>query len=311
GDNERLYSQLRQIVDSPIYVVDPLIEAIADTLPTELGGGSDNKTHTSAGDGAFMQFRNNELLGLRDAINEGIKNAVGATENYNQNYAWALAQGMLESAERTATGAALGVAGLIPIAQAIAEGNNADLYVAIRQYTDAPLWTVDPVIEGLAQALPESLGGGSDGDFTTQAPEDGALMTFRNQRLWTATRDTRRTIAGVLDVELDAQDNPVPAPEVNISTLAAKVDPPTFRSQPNKFTPGSQTSESQTTKPKPVTRIGSRLQQAAERADESVKSAVSKLTKSITSKKKVADNDSAGDGQKKKGFSKKPKTSDD
>ncbi|MEV0668701.1 hypothetical protein [Mycobacterium sp. NPDC050441] len=77
GDNERLFSQIRQIVDSPVYVADPLIEAIAITLPDEFGGGSDHVTNTSAGDGTFMQFRNNELLGLRDDINAQFAAALG------------------------------------------------------------------------------------------------------------------------------------------------------------------------------------------------------------------------------------------
>lgn len=210
GGNDRLYSQIRQIVDAPLYVADPLIEAVADTLPPALGGGSNDDPSTSAGDGDFMQFRNEQLLGLRDAVNAQVAEVLGVDPAVlNDNYAAALAAGLIESAQRSLTGAINAPFGIVPIAQAMVTGDSGALYLAIRQYIDAPLWAADPAIEGLAQALPPSLGGGSDGNFTTDDPKvDGALMHFRNQTLWGATRDTRRAVADVLDVKLDPQDNP-------------------------------------------------------------------------------------------------------
>ncbi|MDV3125635.1 hypothetical protein M1247_11980 [Mycobacterium sp. 21AC1] len=205
GDNARLYSQIRQMVDSPVYVADPLIEAVANALPPSLGGGSDHEPTTSAGDGAFMQFRNRELLGVRDGVNAVVATMLGVSPTVlNENFAAELAHGVLESALRIVEGVVLAPVGLIPVAQAIVTNDRPALYTAIRQYTDAPLWAVDPAIEGLAKALPGSLGGGTDSDPTTQAPEDGALMTFRNKTLWGATRDTRVRIAGVLGVEVNS-----------------------------------------------------------------------------------------------------------
>ncbi|CQD09384.1 hypothetical protein BN970_01828 [Mycolicibacterium conceptionense] len=206
GDNERLFSQIRQIVDSPVYVADPIIEAIAITLPEQFGGGSDHVTNTSAGDGAFMQFRNNELLGLRDAINAQFASALGVDKPWpNENYTGILAQGLLESATRTVEGTALGAVGLLGVAQAVASGDNLAVYQAVKEYIDAPMWAADPAIEGLAQALPESLGGGTNGDPTT--PDgDGAIMQFRNNQLIGARDQVRLAAANVLGVR-DKVDN--------------------------------------------------------------------------------------------------------
>ncbi|MGV0740771.1 hypothetical protein [Mycolicibacterium sp. XJ870] len=290
GDNERLFSQIRQIVDSPLYVVDPLIEAIAITLPEEFGGGSDHVTNTSAGDGAFMQFRNNELLALRDGINAQFAAALGVETPWpNDNYAAMLAEGLQESAVRSLNGAVLGTVGLVAVAQAVAEGDNVALYNAVRSYTDAPLWTVDPTIEGLAQALPESLGGGSDGDFRTQEDEDGALMRFRNERLWTATRDTRVAIAGFLDVDVNSNGDVVEESELSEgATLRAGADVSDKRDVTN-FKP--HVTNLNTSINKSLDDAKDRAEQRREKAKANVNRAVARvqtaaknLTKKVTSK---------------------------
>ncbi|MFV8054139.1 hypothetical protein [Mycobacterium sp. 48b] len=200
GDNERLFSQIRQIVDSPVYVADPLIEAIAITLPDEFGGGSDHVTNTTAGDGAFMQFRNNELLGLRDAINAQFAAALDVDTPWpNENYTAALAQGLQESAVRSVNGVVLGAVGLVSVAQAMASGDNLAVYKAVKEYIDAPLWAADPAIEGLAEALPAGLGGGTNHD-PTDPTGDGALMQFRNNQLIGARDSVRIAAANVLGV---------------------------------------------------------------------------------------------------------------
>jgi hypothetical protein len=200
GDNARLYSQIRQIVDSPVYVADPVIEAIAITLPEGFGGGSDHVTNTSAGDGAFMQFRNNELLGFRDAVNAQVAGALGVSPTVlNDNYAAELAGGVQESAVRSVNGVVLGAVGLVAVAQAVASGDNLEVYKAVKEYIDAPMWAADPAIEGLAEALPVSLGGGTNHD-PTDPTGDGALMQFRNTQLIGARDSVRVAAAKVLGV---------------------------------------------------------------------------------------------------------------
>lgn len=200
GDNERLFSQIRQIVDSPVYVADPLIEAIAITLPDEFGGGSDHVTNTTDGDGAFMQFRNNELLGLRDAVNAQFAQVLDVDKPWpNENYTAALAAGLQESALRGVNGVVLGTVGLVAVAQAMASGDNLAVYKAVKEYIDAPMWVADPAIEGLAEALPASLGGGTNHD-PTDPTGDGALMQFRNKQLIGARDSVRIAAANVLGV---------------------------------------------------------------------------------------------------------------
>ena len=63
------------------------------------------------------------------------------------------------------------------MAQAIADQDNGDLYLAIRQYIDAPLWTIDPTIDALSDVLPAPIGGSDDNHNanTTDLASCGAL----------------------------------------------------------------------------------------------------------------------------------------
>lgn len=226
GDNERLFSQIRQIVDSPVYVADPLIEAIAITLPAEFGGGSDHVTNTSAGDGTFMQFRNNELLGLRDDINAQFAQVLDVDTPWpNDNYTAALAQGLQESAVRSVNGAVLGAVGLVSVAQAVAFGDNLAVYKAVKEYIDAPMWVADPAIEGLAEALPAGLGGGTNHD-PTDPTGDGTLMQFRNNQLIGARDSVRIAAANVLGVrdKVDSTGNVIASNSLNRSQLLSATD---------------------------------------------------------------------------------------
>ncbi|BBX34495.1 hypothetical protein MMAG44476_28479 [Mycolicibacterium mageritense DSM 44476 = CIP 104973] len=289
GDNARLYTAIRSVIDSPVYVADPFIEAVANTVPTSLGGGSDHETTTTAGDGAIMQIRNVQLLGLRDSLDGLFADALGVPASTDANYAFDLSNGVAESVERTAQGAVLAPIGLVAVAQAMASGDSAALYTAIRQYIDAPLWAADPAIDGLATALPASLGGGTDHDPTTQAPQDGALMTFRNETLWGATHNTRVAVANVLGVDLDAQDNPEPSTTLSVERTVAADDEATKDSD-----------KPDVTNLKPhFTTLNAQVKQAGDRAEKrankvkanvnealtGVREAVENVTKKLTPKK--------------------------
>ncbi|WKG04420.1 hypothetical protein [Mycolicibacterium sp. HK-90] len=280
GDNERLFSQIRQIVDSPLYVADPLIEAIAITLPEEFGGGSDHETTTTAGDGDFMQFRNNELLGLRDAINTQFASALGVEAPWpNENYTAALAAGMQESAVRAVNGAVLGVVGLAAVAEAMASGDNVELYKAIRSYIDAPQWVIDPTIEGLAEALPESLGGGTNGD-PTDPTGDGALMQFRNNQMLGARNAVRVATANVLGVEVN-EDGSLPT---NTSTARTQLLSATTDADADTDAP-------KVTKRKaPVAALDTALGGAKDRAEKRANKAKASVDRVVKKVKEAADN---------------------
>lgn len=289
GDgNKRLFSQIRQIVDSPVYVADPLIEAVAITVPNELGGGSDHVTNTSEGDGAIMQFRNNELLGLRDDINAQFASALGVSnwQALNDNYTAALAAGLQESATNAVTGAALGAVGLVAVAQAVASGDNLEIYKAVKEYIDAPMWVADPAIEGLAEALPESLGGGTDGEGTTQGDADGAIMQFRNKQLIGARDQVRLAAANVLGVEdkVDSTGNVINTFNRTQSLAATNDDDP--GSKVNNLKPH-------------VTSLNTALNDAKDKAEKRADKAKANVDKVVNKVKEAADNTAKKLGAKK------------
>ncbi|MDF3337654.1 hypothetical protein P3H80_09485 [Mycolicibacterium septicum] len=281
GDNARLYSQIRQIVDSPVYVADPVIEAIAITLPEGFGGGSDHVTNTSAGDGDFMQFRNNELLGFRDAVNAQIAGALGVSPTVlNDNYAAELASGVQESAVRSVNGVVLGAVGLVAVAQAMASGDNLEVYKAVKEYIDAPMWAADPAIEGLAEALPVSLGGGTNHD-PTDPTGDGALMQFRNEQLIGARDSVRVADAKVLGVgdKVDSTGNVI-TNDLNRSRLLSA------GSKANNLKPHVTTLNAQLNDAKD--RAGKRADKAKANVDrvvQKVKQAAEKTAKKLSPKK--------------------------
>lgn len=287
GDNARLYSQIRQIVDSPVYVADPVIEAIAITLPEGFGGGSDHVTNTSAGDGAFMQFRNNELLGFRDAVNAQVAGALGVSPTVlNDNYAAELAGGVQESAVRSVNGVVLGAVGLVAVAQAMASGDNLEVYKAVKEYIDAPMWAADPAIEGLAEALPVSLGGGTNHD-PTDPTGDGALMQFRNTQLIGARDSVRVAAAKVLGVgdKVDSTGNVITNLNRN-QLLSATDDKSDTGSKANNLKPHVTTLNAQLNDAKD--KAGKRADKAKANVDrvvKKVKQAAEKTAKKLSSKK--------------------------
>ncbi|NKZ13980.1 hypothetical protein HGA11_23655 [Mycolicibacterium septicum DSM 44393] len=288
GDNARLYSQIRQIVDSPVYVADPVIEAIAITLPEGFGGGSDHVTNTSAGDGAFMQFRNNELLGFRDAVNAQVAGALGVSPTVlNDNYAAELAGGVQESAVRSVNGVVLGAVGLVAVAQAMASGDNLEVYKAVKEYIDAPMWAADPAIEGLAEALPVSLGGGTNHD-PTDPTGDGALMQFRNTQLIGARDSVRVAAAKVLGVgdKVDSTGNVITNNLNRSQLLSATDDKSDTDSKANNLKPHVTTLNAQLNDTKD--KAGKRADKAKANVDrvvKKVKQAAEKTAKKLSPKK--------------------------
>ncbi len=98
GDIAGFHSQLRQAVDAPLYIADPVLELASRHLPAELGGGTDNDPrgrtdgiHNGPGtDGGLQQFRNTTLLDTRDNINKALN---GGTLPGNTNYASDIVKG--------------------------------------------------------------------------------------------------------------------------------------------------------------------------------------------------------------------------
>ncbi|MGV0811389.1 hypothetical protein ABQF34_05465 [Mycolicibacterium boenickei] len=291
GDNERLFSQIRQIVDSPLYVADPLIEAIAITLPEEFGGGSDHVTNTTAGDGDFMKFRNEELLGLRDDINAQFASALDVDTPWpNENYTSYLSNKLMESALRMASLPILQVSSLITLAQAVESGENVEIYKVVRDYIDGPQWAIDPAIEGIAHALPESLGGGTNHDPRTSQgnpaegiADDGALMQFRNKEMLGVRNAVRVAAANVLGVDVNDDGN---LPSGARSLAATNDESDGNGSEVNKLKPH-------------VTSLNASLDDAKDRAEKRRDKAKSNVDKVVKRVQTAADNTAKKLGLKK------------
>ncbi len=283
GDEELLYAALRQSIDAPLWVADPSLEAIAQILPEELGGGTGQESTTTTDDGALLQFRNDVLWAGTDELRTAIADALGVPAGANDNPAAVLAEGFVRSASNLATGAVLAPLGIIPIAQAIAAGDEEGLYRAVRQYIDAPLWVADPAIEAVAEVLPDSLGGGTDGDPRTTGPADGAVMQFRNDVLWRATEQTRSLVATALDVDPDLDASDTETAGVAAASEPADVAPHQLRRQLSASDPVSaKAADGDTAKPdrpRPVRAAVKSLGKQVESVSKRIDRTVDKLTK--------------------------------
>jgi hypothetical protein len=181
GDNDLLYSVIRQSIDAPLWAADPTIDALANALPDQAD--------------AIHGFRDDVLWAATNAIRTPIGQALGADEPApGENPVRDFAEALARSGERLVGDTAIAPLGLVAIAGALAEGNKEDLYLAIRNYIDAPLHIVDPVLgtdpknpapEGLKKILP-----GSADD----------IQDFRDNVLWKATFNTREPIRKALDL---------------------------------------------------------------------------------------------------------------
>ena len=188
---------------------------------------------------------------------------------------------------RLAEGTALAPLGLIPITQAIASGDKEDLYVAIRQYIDAPLWVADPTIDAFAEVLAPPLDG-TDGIHEVETPGlDGQLIQFRDKVLWGATSRVRESVADVLGVDPNLGGQ---APDFQTNTAASSTRSVSTVGKDNrvlgsinlgKFAPGSHNGSGSTVGadktdgPRPgravVKAINDQVKASAERIDRAVK----------------------------------------
>lgn len=296
GDNQRAYSIIRQSIDAPLWAADPTINALAAVLPAPLGGGVADET-PGANDGALVNFRDDVLWAATSAIRTPIRDALGVVEPpATQNYAADLGEGLAESGVRTVESIVGSPLGLIPIAQAIASGSEEELYIAIRQYIDGPLWAADPTIEGLAKALPAPLGGGTP-DETPQPGVDGAVVQVRDNVLWGATAAVRTPIANVLgvDPDLDKDDLPLSGDSfTNFGTLARGAAKETKGSELLTATgnsAGNTAGSGTTANPRPISTavkaINNQLKESADR--------VNKTVNHLTGADKKADADDGAD----------------
>ncbi len=88
--------------------------------------------------------------------------------------------------------------GLIPAAQAVAEGDNDALYAVLKQYVDGGLYVADPAIFALDDLLPAPLGG--DPDNVQEQPGESLITQFRAFQLIAARDDINAALRDSLGV---------------------------------------------------------------------------------------------------------------
>lgn len=303
-DSEALYSVLREYNDAPLWVADPTIDGFAEALPRWLGGGTDGDRYVnSSEDGAIIDFRDNVLWVATDNARTQINNALHVDAGPPANLfegAVTLSVGAGGTAVRLVEGAALAPFGLIPVAQGLATsattGDNTALYVAVRQYIDAPLWVADPAIDSVAKVLPRSLGGGTDGNHNVSSDLDGAVVKFRDNALWGATNAVRTAVADVLNVNPNAGN--VPAAPLAASPKKANV---AGSVNLGKFLPGASAPEG-ATKTRPgraaVGALRNQVRASVAKVNADINAAVKKVTSGLPAKKAAAKEKTAATSEK-------------
>src|SRR4051794_9431890 len=130
GDEDVTYAILKNFIDGPLYVGDPLIYALDDLLPAPLGGDADNET-TQRGDSLITQFRSDVLYQSRQEAGRALLDSLGLTTatdpqtaGFNEGVVYTASRvgfGLGQSAVRGATSAVTAPLGLIAVAQGVQE----------------------------------------------------------------------------------------------------------------------------------------------------------------------------------------------
>lgn len=192
-----LSALVENLVDGPLWTVDPVLYALRDALPAPLGGP----------DGYIENFRN-ELWKATQEINAALHDPTGAVRDFVEATLLAysrpgpvpftpvtgpfdglarVSEGLIASGMRLVAAAIMTPLGFVQLAGAIAQGNGAQgLSVLIENLVDGPLWVADPLLYGLRDALPAPLGGPGD-----------LVEDFRNG-IWAASEQINSAIRAIL-----------------------------------------------------------------------------------------------------------------
>lgn len=188
---------VENIVDAPLWVVDPALYALRDALPAPLGGP----------DGMIENFRD-ELWKVTEEINAGLQDPGAALQGFLERTMYAferpgpveytpvsgpidglsrIAEGVVATALRLAAATVLTPVGVVQAAAALAQGDTAEALDLVENIVDGPLWVADPALYGLRDALPAPLGG-----------PNAFVENFRNG-LWGVTEQINAVLRGAFE----------------------------------------------------------------------------------------------------------------
>lgn len=212
GDgSEGFEAFVKNLVDAPLWAIDPALFALRDALPAPLGGP----------DGLVATIRD-QLYRLTLEINEGLQDPGALVQRFVNGTIEAferpgpveydavdgpiegfsrVTEGVIASTLRLAAATVLGPVGVVQVAAAVAQGDTEAALTAVENLVDGPLWVADPALYGLRDALPAPIGGPGN-----------LVENFRNG-LWSVTERINGAIEDVV-VRADAPAGP------EVTTLA-------------------------------------------------------------------------------------------
>ena len=194
---EALAEFIANLVDGPLWVVDPVLYSLRDALPAPLGGP-----------GGFVETFRNQLWAGTEEINSILADPAAAVQSFidgtlyqygapgPRDYApqfgpigglGHIAEGAIATGLRLAAAAVLTPLSFIQLAAAVVEGQGPEAIAGlISNIVDGPLWVADPVLYSLRDALPAPLGGPGE-----------LVENFRNG-IWSGTEQINAVVRSIL-----------------------------------------------------------------------------------------------------------------
>jgi hypothetical protein len=230
---EAVSDLITNLVDGPLWVIDPILYGLRDSLPAPFGGT----------DGIIQKFRDQVLWMGTQEINDFIANPAGALRSFVDGIMSAYAapgnrpyeavtgpfasmghitEGFIASGMRFVEAAIITPLRFAYLPLAFANGTGPQ---AVSQFitdlVDGPLWVADPILYGLRDALPSPFGG----------PGDSVMLNFRNG-LWALTEQINDAIGSLFGApaapavnELSEKSGPSGLPDPNARTLTLSLSP--------------------------------------------------------------------------------------
>lgn len=203
GDPQAFYNSIRQVIDAPLWVIDPAL-GINQTSLTGKGLAALFPDHADD----IQDFRNNVLWAATNNFRSSIADLLGVADTSTPldvlTPLAGFAAGALDSGYRLVEGLALAPFGPIKAIMDIAGGMepNVAVYNMLNNYISAPLWVADsfmgtgPTQQAIPIGLKALLPNRADG-----------IQDFRNDVLWKATNSVREVVREALGVDPSANPN--------------------------------------------------------------------------------------------------------
>lgn len=202
GDPQAFYNSIRQVIDAPLWVIDPAL-GINQTSLTGKGLAALFPDHADD----IQAFRNDVLWAATDSFRSSIADLLGVEDTSTPldvlTPLAGFAAGALDSGYRLVEGLALAPFAPLKAIVDIAGGMepNVAVYNMLDSFISAPLWVADsfmgtgPTQQAIPIGLKALLPNRAEG-----------IQDFRNDVLWKATNSVREVVREALGV--DPSENP-------------------------------------------------------------------------------------------------------